>query len=160
MLKRNALISAAGALFLTACVETQYPVQEVTSNANYRFEAGNFQTLLNNARRSRGLGTVQPSAKLTATAQGHANDMSSGGFFSHTSSNGNSIGRRAKGQGYGFCWVAENISYGRSSEAEVFARWMDSPGHRKNMLAAKPTEYGLANAPGNYRVLVLGTPGC
>ncbi|MEE9387918.1 MAG: CAP domain-containing protein [Paracoccaceae bacterium] len=147
-------------LAITGCSEPSVTSPSTAAPANYSFEAGNFQTLINNARTSRGLGAIQPSAKLTATAQGHANDMSANGFFSHTSSNGYSVGRRAKAQGYGFCWIAENISVGRTSEAEVFARWMGSPGHRKNMLARDPTEYGLAVAPGNYRVLVLGTPGC
>ncbi|MEE9428768.1 MAG: CAP domain-containing protein [Paracoccaceae bacterium] len=146
---------------LSACDQSNPPpVAVATTRTAYLFEQGNFNTLLNNVRADRGLNSMTQSAKLTATAQGHANDMSSRGFFSHTSSNGNSVGRRTKAQGYGYCWVAENISVGRSSEAEVFARWMDSPGHRKNMLARDPTEYGLAVAPGNYRVLVLASPGC
>lgn len=121
---------------------------------------GSFQSLLTQARADRGLGPLRRSPRLDRAAQGHANDMAQAGFFSHTGSDGRSVGARVAATGYGFCWVSENISWNRKSEAEAFARWMASPGHRANMLAREPREYGLAVAPGNYRVLVMATPGC
>jgi uncharacterized protein YkwD len=157
------LISYAGfAAFvaLAACGDASTQHGPTATRAAFSFGAGEFQTLVNENRRSQGLGALTRSALLSATAQGHANDMSARDFFSHTSSDGSGIGRRALAQGYGYCWLAENISVGRGSEAEVFERWMASPGHRENMLADGATEYGLAVAPGNYRVLVLGRPGC
>jgi uncharacterized protein YkwD len=156
-IKKLSYIGIFALFVLAACSR---PVDPVTTQAAFKFAAGDFQTLLNTERKNRGLGPLVGSAKLAAAAQGHAADMSNGAFFSHVSSNGDTLGRRTRAQGYGYCWVAENISWGRTSEAEVFARWMASPGHRKNMMARDPTQYGLAVAPGNYRVLVLGRPGC
>jgi len=152
---------ACGAMFtLLAACGTSVTPPEPAAKAAFTFQPGNFDTLFSAARTERGLASMTRSTQLNAAAQGHANDMSTGGFFDHTGSDSKSVGQRARAQGYGYCWIAENISYGRSSEAEAFARWMASPGHRKNMLARDPTQYGLAVAPGNYRVLVLASPGC
>ncbi len=42
----------------------------------------------------------------------------------------------------------------------VIRAWMNSPGHRRNILNPKVTEFGVARAPGNYWVLVMARPGC
>ncbi len=159
-MKLSTIIIPIVLLALSACGPSSTQRPSVALTSDFKFEIRDFQTLLNNERQSRGLSQLKISNILNATAQAHANDMSSGNFFSHISSNGNSLGQRAKANGYGFCWISENISVGRNTEAATFARWMASTGHRKNMLAREPIEFGLAVAPGNYRVLVLGTPGC
>ncbi len=155
-------LAVVGMAALAAC--GQEPAAQsaptVTSQGDFTFEPGSFDTLINRARAQRGLSPLRVSVKLTTAARAHANDMSRGEFFSHYSSDGRSVGARVAATGYGHCWVSENISWNRKSEAEVFARWMASPGHRRNMLASDPTEYGLAVATGHYRVLVLGAPGC
>jgi len=163
-LKPITILAAASALFLASCATTSTPPATTQGaqlvQAGFAYQAGDFNSLFKAARRSKGLKPLSRSALLDKIAQGHANDMSRNQFFDHVGSNGSTLGQRTRAQGYGFCWVAENISLGRSSEAEVFARWMASPPHYKNMVAGKPTQYGLAVAPGNYRVMVLATPGC
>ena len=151
-----------GLLLAAGCSQPPDPMRPVSTRPDGTVSgaSGSFGTLISRERSRRGLGKLQVSSKLSAAAQAHANDMSRRGFFSHTSSDGRTIGQRVAATGYGHCWVSENISWNRSTEAEAFARWMASPGHRRNMLARDPTEYGLAVAPGNYRVLVLGRPGC
>ncbi|MGR3290416.1 MAG: CAP domain-containing protein [Paracoccaceae bacterium] len=154
---------SAAVLFLASlvgCGATPVPPSATTTKNVITFEAGNFETLLTTARSGRGLANLAISAQLTQIAQGHADEMSGRKIFSHTDSDGNRVDRRARAQSYAFCWIAENIAFGRMSESEAFARWMASAGHRKNMLARGASQYGLAAAPGNYRVLVLGRPGC
>lgn len=152
----------AGILLVGACTQAPQPVESKSTqpDTGFVFESGSFDSLISRERSRRGLGKLRISNTLSAAAQRHANDMSRGDFFSHSGSDGRTVGKRVATYGYGHCWVAENISWNRSTEAEVFARWMASPGHRRNMLAREPTEYGLAVAGGNYRVLVLGRPGC
>lgn len=151
--------SMAVVLTMAGCGKT--PVEPVpVANGSFEFESGGFDTLFNRARSDHFVGALQVSPKLRAVAQAHANDMARGGFFSHNGSDGRSVGQRVAATGYGHCWVSENISWNRKSESEAFARWMASPGHRRNMLAPEPTEYGLATTPDHYRVLILARPGC
>ncbi len=118
------------------------------------------ELLLNGLRAQQGLAPMTESRKLTKAAQTHAKDMARNGFFSHEGSNGSSVGDRVRKQGYGFCFVAENIAKGQASEQEVMQSWVNSSGHRKNMLNRNAAEYGLARASGNIWVLVLGRSGC
>lgn len=120
-----------------------------------------FTVLLNDERTPRALNPLVVSSQLVAAAQGHANDMSANGFFSHTGTGGSTVGTRVRAQGYRHCWAGENIAAGHSSHAATFTAWMNSAGHRANMLSSEPTQFGFAHAPaGNYRVLVLARPGC
>ncbi|UXX83288.1 CAP domain-containing protein [Roseovarius pelagicus] len=115
---------------------------------------------MNTIRATNGLGSVQVDKKLTEAATAHARDMAKKGFFSHTGSNGSSIGDRARKARYGFCFIAENIAKGHGSLTQVLTGWLNSPGHRANMLHVQVTEFGLVRGPGNHWVMVLGRPGC
>lgn len=118
------------------------------------------ETALNRYRASMGLAPVSASRKLRKAAESHASDMARNGFFSHTGSNGSSIGERVRRQGYRFCFVAENIAKGQETLADVMQDWANSPGHRQNMLNRKATEFALVRMPDNIWVMVLGQPGC
>jgi uncharacterized protein YkwD len=120
-----------------------------------------FKGLINTARSAVSLSPLAAEQRLTIAAQTHANDMSDNSYFSHTDLDGGSVATRVTETGYDWCWVGENIAYGYSTQASVFQAWMDSPGHKANMLSANPTEFGLGHAStGNYWVLVLAKPGC
>lgn len=120
-----------------------------------------FEGLLTTARAAVSLNPLAVEDRLTVAAQAHAEDMSANDYFSHTDLNGGSVADRVTASGYDWCWVGENIAYGYTTQTNVFNAWMDSPGHRANMLSASPTEFGLGHASdGNYWVMVLGKPGC
>ena len=116
--------------------------------------------LLNARRSENGLAPLSPSAQLAAAAQVHARDMARNGFFSHTGSDKSSPGDRVRGQGYGYCFVAENIAQGQTSAEQAMQSWMNSPGHRRNNLSTRSTQYGAARSGGDYWVLVFARPGC
>lgn len=116
--------------------------------------------MLNGLRAEQGLGPVSPSPRLEETAKAHAMDMARRGFFDHTGSDGSDVMARARAQGYNACAIAENIAKGQRSLTEVLGDWAQSPGHRKNLLDPKVTDYGLVRAPGDIWVLVLGKDGC
>lgn len=117
-------------------------------------------SMLNAFRAELGRPALSRSEALDAAAQGHARDMAENGFFSHTGSTSGSLGDRVRAQGYGFCFVAENIAQGQTSLTDVVQSWADSRGHRRNMADRRATEFGIARAPGNIWVLVLARPGC
>lgn len=119
-----------------------------------------FAGMLNSVRSVNGAGTVTYDARLGAAAQGHANDMLANTFFSHTGSNGSTVGQRVTAQGYNWITVGENIARGQQSEAEVLAAWVNSPGHQANNVNPNFEDFALARAGSGsqlYWVLVLAT---
>jgi len=114
------------------------------------------QQLLNQFRVSNGAVPVQEDAQLTAAARAHANDMAERGYFAHVSPTGGTLSARLKQQNYDFCFAAENIAQGQITVEQVMQAWKTSRGHRENMLAREAVQFGLARAPGNTWVMVLG----
>ena len=131
-------------LILMAGAATAEPVRDVV-------------TLTNQFRAQNGLGPLQVSPVLEAVAEAHGRDMAKKGFFSHTGSDGSSVGKRAKRQGFKYCLIAENIAKGQRSSEAVMQSWIGSKGHRKNMLQRKAREIGVIRQTGNIWVMVLGT---
>jgi len=76
--------------------------------------------------------TLDP--KLTEAAQAHAADMAGRGEMSHEGGDGSTPAGRVKRAGYHYLRTAENVAAGQPDVASVVAAWMDSPGHRKNIL--------------------------
>ena len=62
---------------------------------------------------------------------------------------------RARAAGYCYRALAENIAWGIPSSDQVVEGWLNSPGHRRNILTPQLREYGLAGADG-YWVMVIG----
>lgn len=90
-------------------------------------------TLTNAARQDAGCGPLKIDARLTAAAQAHASDMASRDYFEHTSQNGTTFDQRIRNAGYPSPG-AENIAKGADTADEVVELWMNSPGHRANIL--------------------------
>jgi stress response protein SCP2 len=124
--------------------------------------AGQVVAATNAERRRHGLPALAVDARLGAAAQLHTADMLRRGFFDHRSPDGDQVWDRARSVGYPYRKVAENIAAGQCTAAEVVAGWMDSPGHRRNILDAELTQIGVGHAVGgSYGVLwtqVFGTP--
>ncbi|HEU4423463.1 MAG TPA: CAP domain-containing protein [Pilimelia sp.] len=101
--------------------------------------------LVNQRRASAGCGAVRTDERLRRAARGHSQDMADKNYFSHDSLDGRSPWDRAKAAGYAQP-IGENIAKGQRTPAEVVKAWMDSPGHRRNMLNcdAKAIGVGLA----------------
>ena len=113
--------------------------------------------------------TAQPlswSCGLETAAVGHSMDMANNNFFSHTGSDGQSVGYRATGAGYTWSSVGENIAAGLSlsSVSAVVQAWVGSPGHCANLMRSNYTEIGaskFSNPASNYNVYwtqVFGRP--
>lgn len=115
---------------------------------------------LNALRASHGLNALGYSAALEAAAAHHARDMLQSRSFSHTGSDGSSVGQRVRRAGYRWCFVAENLAQGQRDLAQVLEAWAASPGHRANMLSREVTEFALVQADGYIWVMVLARPGC
>lgn len=120
-----------------------------------------FTQTLNEFRASQGRGAMRQNALLTQAANAHAADMERRGYFSHSSvggPNGDDLVARAQSAGCTLRAGAENIAQGQRSEQDVFTAWRNSPGHRRNLLGAPYTEYGLGRV-GDTWVMKLSS-GC
>lgn len=98
-------------------------------------------------RASAGCGPVAADEGLAGVARAHSVDMRDRGYFSHTSPEGLSPFDRAAGAGVAGS-RAENIARGQSGAAAVMAAWMNSPGHRANILNCSLTRLGVGVAQG------------
>jgi uncharacterized protein YkwD len=101
-------------------------------------------SLINQQRTAKGCPALQRDASLQTAAERHARDMANANYFSHTGKNGSKHGQRYRKAGYGGQRTAENIAGGQKSASEVVTNWMNSQGHRKNILNCKYRDTGLA----------------
>ena len=99
--------------------------------------------LTNANRRQHGCGDLTNNSMLHAAALGHSADMNANGYFSHTSADGSSMTNRIDRQGYGWRSIAENIARGQRTPEQVVEGWMNSAGHRANILNCGLTEIGV-----------------
>lgn len=103
-------------------------------------------TAVNAARKANGLAPLAKDARLDQAALAHACWMAETGTFSHKGAGGSLPKKRIKATGYRTRLTAENIAWGQRSGAEVVQTWMESPGHRRNILMSSLDEYGLGVA--------------
>ncbi|MEU8651560.1 sigma-70 family RNA polymerase sigma factor [Streptomyces sp. NPDC048737] len=90
--------------------------------------------LVNEERAAAGCGPLTDDAKLRDAAQGHSEDMAARGFFDHTDPDGGDPGKRITAAGYRWSTYGENIAKGQQTAESVMTSWMNSPGHRANIL--------------------------
>jgi stress response protein SCP2 len=116
----------------------------------------------NAERTRRGLRPLTVDTRLAAAAQAHSADMVQRGFFAHESPDGRQVWDRAVAAGYAYRKVAENIAAGQRSAEEVVRGWMESPGHRANILDGDLAQIGVGRVEGGsygvYWTQVFGTP--
>ena len=101
------------------------------------------------------VGAVTWNANLASAAIYQSNYMASIKQLVHTSGKGETVGDRAKAAGYIWLTVGENLAEGQTTEAQVFADWIKSESHCKNIMNASFKDMGAAKS-GVYWVQVLG----
>jgi len=105
-------------------------------------EAGQVLAAVNQQRAKAGCAALVTNPKLEAAAQVQARAMAEKNFFGHGGKAG--FAGRIKAQGYRYSLAAENIAAGQKTAAAAVQAWMDSSGHRKNMLNCRLRETGIA----------------
>ncbi|MFB9446593.1 CAP domain-containing protein [Dactylosporangium vinaceum] len=102
--------------------------------------------LTNTMRARSGCGPVSSSPRLSWAAWQHSRDMAGRGYFSHGSPGGGSPGSRVRAAGYSWSAYGENIAWGQRDARAVMNAWMNSPGHRANILNCRFRNVGVAVA--------------
>src|SRR3989344_3956082 len=105
----------------------------------------------NDDRRTLSLGPLQWSPVLAEAARGKDEDMAEKGYFAHTSPEGVTPWEWFRKAGYRYRYAGENLAVYFSDSWDVHTAWMDSAGHRANILSGKFTEIGIAAAKGIYQ---------
>jgi uncharacterized protein YkwD len=99
--------------------------------------------------------------QLMTAAQGHALDMATNGRLSHAGSDGSTMRSRIDATQYDWSNIGENVAFGQPTATAVMTAWMDSPGHRRNILNPAFTELGIGHAVAAdrpYWVQTFGRP--
>ncbi|MFL4951842.1 CAP domain-containing protein [Streptomyces sp. MMS24-I31] len=109
---------------------------------------GEIVRLVNAERRSAGCQPLKPNAVLSKAAQRHSDDMRARHFFSHTNPDGAGPAERITAAGYHWMSYAENIAFGQPDPASVMRTWMNSTGHRDNILNCGLKDIGVGVTSG------------
>jgi uncharacterized protein YkwD len=154
-----ALLSALAAVALaapSAASAADCPGADVVPTADTLEQAAQATLcLLNDERGARSLRPLARNATLDRVSAAYSQRMVAENFFAHTAPDGSTLTTRLRGGGYirpNTGWViGENIAWGQgplSTARSTVAAWMDSPGHRENILSADYREIGIGIVPG------------
>ncbi|TWH68823.1 CAP domain-containing protein [Micromonospora olivasterospora] len=116
--------------------------------------------LVNAERAKAGCAALKIDDKLMTAAQRHSQDQADHRKMSHDGSDGSDVGDRLDRVGYTWRAYGENVAWNQRTPAAVMDAWMNSPGHRANLLNCSFTEIGVgvATSNGPYWTQDFGTP--
>lgn len=121
------------------------PPGECVYSGNSSYES-QVITLINQERTERGLTALVQNSSLTLAARRHSEDMACNDNWSHTGTDGSTLSTRILAAGYSYSWAAENIAASSSqyfSPQSVVNMWMNSDGHRANILSPNAVHIGV-----------------
>lgn len=107
--------------------------------------------LTNQSRASYNLKPLQENIELDHAAQAKADDMLAGQYFAHTSPDGKTPWDFIKEAGYGYMAAGENLAINFYTSEGVEQAWMNSPGHKANILNRNFQDIGIGISEGKYR---------
>ena len=113
--------------------------------------------MVNEERDSAGCSPVTVDDRLSSAAQDHSQDQADRGVMTHTGSDGSTSGERATRAGYRWSKIAENVASGTTSAERAMDMWMESSGHRENVLNCAYRHIGVAEV-GGYWTQIFGRP--
>jgi uncharacterized YkwD family protein len=118
-----------------------------TSVSSY---ANQVVSLVNKERANAGLSALASDSALTSMALVKAKDMYNNNYFSHTSPTYGSPFAMMTAFGIKYSYAGENIAKGQRTPQEVMTAWMNSAGHRQNILSPNFAKIGVAYYNGEW----------
>jgi uncharacterized protein YkwD len=140
---RNALIALAIALPLAAQTHTEITRSSVIASMNER-------------RVAQGLAPLHEDPRLDAAAEARVADMLELAYWGHQSPDGRSPFLLLKPNGYNFAAAGENLAAGFETAEVLIEGWMESPGHRDNILSTMYSDCGVAIIDGSTKGRAAG----
>lgn len=125
-----------------------YPGQKLSipSTTSVNTQENEVVRLVNIERAKNGLQALKANWQVARVARYKSQDMANKGYFSHTSPTYGSPFKMMESFGVKFSAAGENIAMGQRIPAEVMKGWMNSPGHRANILSAAYSQIGVGLA--------------
>lgn len=102
----------------------------------------------NQKREEKGLAPLILNPELSVAASRKASDMFTKDYWAHTNPDGATPWIFIKGAGYEYAYAGENLARGFTTSSDVITAWMNSQGHRDNMLSPNYKDIGFAIVPG------------
>ncbi len=99
--------------------------------------------IANQRRAEYGLPALRVNSALSSAAQNHSVDQATRATMAHTGSDGSNPGTRIARTGYRASTWGENVAAGQPNAASVMGSWMNSSGHRANILSGNFREIGV-----------------
>lgn len=157
-LKNVNLIFPGQLIDVPSAVKNPAPVQQPepakqpapAANSSVSTQAKEVAALVNKERQNAGLPALALDEELSSVALVKAKDMIQQNYFSHTSPVYGSPFDMMKRFGITYSAAGENIAKGQSSAAEVMQDWMNSQGHRENILSSSYDSIGVAYYQGAW----------
>jgi uncharacterized protein YkwD len=148
--RRTAMLQLCAVLLIPAALVAQ---AEPGDAASLQSEAAAY---LNSYRAKAGLPPLAPDAHLAAAAAAQCAIMIAHGRIGHSFGLGPSFSQRMQEAGVAPGYHAENVARGQRGVAEVMQAWMDSSGHRRNMLDPQMSVFGIAFKSGYWALDLAG----
>ncbi len=124
-----------------------YPGQKLTiPTVTTSSQESEVARLVNAELAKAGLPALKLNWQLSRVARYKSADMANKGYFSHNSPTYGTPFKMMENFGLRFSAAGENIAYGQRTPAEVMRDWMNSPGHRNNIMSRSFTEIGVGLA--------------
>jgi len=125
------------------------PIKKTGGSAAATLATEKILEATNRERVSTGLKPITAEKRLNDAASEKINDMIAKNYFAHISPGGKGVDGWVKEAGYRYILIGENLAMGNfTDEEDLVAAWMNSPGHRANILNPKFTEIGIAAKKG------------
>ncbi|MFS0690429.1 S-layer homology domain-containing protein [Sporosarcina sp. 179-K 8C2 HS] len=134
-------------------VEKVYSIPEPPPSQMDESIAAQTINLVNNERLQQNIAPLKHDMSLSTIAQAKADDMAENNYFTHNSPTYGSVGDMLDHFGYEWSGYGENIAKGYTTAETVVEGWMESPGHRANILQSRFTNIGIG-----YAIDKNGTP--
>ncbi|MFH7241329.1 MAG: CAP domain-containing protein [Spirulina sp.] len=160
VLLSGSLVGLAGVSPATANTPMDNPPSPMLTQAEASIPDA-LLTLVNAERQRAGVAPLRLNDKLAAAAQRQADDMAANRNLSHQGSDGSTMRTRIDDTGYGWTAIGENVAMGQPNPEAVMRSWMNSAGHRRNILNPNFQELGVGYAEGGgrpYWVQVFAKP--
>lgn len=122
---------------------------ETTTSSNSSFQSQVVE-LVNKEREAAGLSALKSDTLLTKVAVAKAKDMDENNYFDHTSPTYGSPFDMMAQFGVSYSYAGENIASGQQTPEAVMEAWMNSQGHRENILNKNYTKIGVGYVNGKW----------
>jgi uncharacterized protein YkwD len=153
-----------GVLTLPAVATAVEPASRPSALGASDITAESILTAMNEYRAKYQLEPLRSELRLTSAAEDRMRDMEDLGYWAHESPDGRSPFFWVRYRAYRFSMVGENLARGYETATVLVESWMDSPGHRSNILGVQYRDVGIAvidgattgRSPGRSVVVLFG----